>query len=77
MHRQELIFALFALLIALILSGWDFVVDQWNLVIVGHGKAHVFYKWIVAIAVILFLSFVFLTGVVPVVWQYGNLILCN
>jgi len=70
MHRQELIFALFALLIALICSGWDFVCDEWKALTTGK-------KWLLGLSVLLVLSAAFIRGVVTVVWQYGNLILCN
>ena len=59
---------LFAILIALALSAWDFVCDEWSHLQTSH-------KWVVGTSIALLFGLVFLRGVVPVVWKYGNLIL--
>ena len=68
MHRQELIFALFAVLVALIWSAWDWIVYTWWMMNVRQ-------RWVWLIVVVLVLGAAFIRGVIPVVWHYGNLIL--
>ena len=68
MSAQTTIFALFAILVALIWSAWDFVCDEWK-------AMHISHKWVVGISAALLFGLAFWRGVVPVIWEYGNLIL--
>ena len=68
MNRQEIIFALLAVLVALAWSFWDFVTDEWRALTTGK-------KWVFGSVVFLVIGAAFIRGVVPVVWHYGNLIL--
>jgi len=68
MSAQTTIFALFAVLVALMWSAWDFVCDEWRALQTSH-------KWVVGMSAALLFCLCFIRGVVPVVWQYGNLLL--
>lgn len=63
MSTQSTIFALFAVSVALIWSGWDFVCDEWAALTIGK-------KILIGSCAILLLGTAFIRGVVPVVWQY-------
>lgn len=67
MSAHTTIFALFAILVALMRAyGIPFRMN---------GALHISHKWVVGISAALLFWLAFWRGVVPVIWEYGNLIL--
>jgi hypothetical protein len=65
---KETIFALTAILIALMWSAWDFIVYTWWTMTVRQ-------RWCWLIIFLIVFGLAFWRGVVPVVWEYVNLVL--
>jgi len=65
MGTKETITALFALLIALVWAGWDFVCDYWQSLEAAH-------KWVVGVSAALLFGLAFWRAIVPIIWNYGT-----
>lgn len=68
MKNDTTIFALFAVLVAVVWGAWDLVADWFSRCSTREKAA------IIAVCAVLVLAAMW-RGVVPVVWEYGNLLL--